>query len=75
MGLYCGHGVGGIQGCGLGEEEQTGKKRAKKKGIEAQGAKPRTQTPAVDALIGDEEQTGKKREQRCSHRGLEEEER
>ena len=31
-----------------------------KKRIEAQRAKPRTRTPAVDALIGDEEQTRKK---------------
>ena len=30
------------------------------KRIQAQRAKPRTQTPAVDALIGEKEQTGQK---------------
>ena len=33
----------------------------KKKRIEAQRAKPRTPTPAIDELIGEEEQTGKKK--------------
>ena len=33
----------------------------KKKRIEAQRAKPRTPTPAIDAFIGKEEQTGKKK--------------
>ena len=45
------------------EEERREKRKGKR--IEAQGAKPRTPTPVIDALTGEEEQTGKKkREQR-----------
>ena len=33
----------------------------KKKGIEAQRAKPPTPPPGIDALIGDKEQNGKRR--------------
>ena len=49
-----------------GREERKSKKvkRWKIKRIEAQRAKPRTPTPATDALIGDEQKTGKRREQR-----------
>ena len=38
--------------------------------IEAQRAKPRTPTPAVDALIGDEEQTGKKKKEQRKKQGM-----
>ena len=42
------------------EGKNKGVKRWKKKRIEVERAKPRTPTPAIDALIGDKEQTGRK---------------
>ena len=39
------------------------------KGIEAQRAKPRTPTPAIDSLIGNEEQTGEKKSEQRKKQG------
>ena len=46
-----------------GRRKEEGSEKLKKR-IEAQRAKPRTPTSAIDALIGEEEQTGKKKGKR-----------
>ena len=46
------------------KKEQIRRGKVGRKKGPRQGEKPRTPTPAIDALIGEEEQTGKKRKQR-----------
>ena len=45
------------------KKERRGRKEQKKKGIEAQSAKPPTSTRAIDALIGDGEQKGRRKKE------------
>ena len=50
--------------------KERNRKDERKKRIEAQRAKQRTPTPALDALIGDEEQTGKKKREQRKKQGV-----